>query len=161
MAIWLIDTLKQKNNGKFPLIDSNDVKGGFYQADSITERNSIPTERRKEGMFCWVSTLKIVYQLVGGIENSKKAVFSDSEIKSLLEKNKMLKKSVVIANRHQTSISIEPEFWNELVDIAKEKNLPINQLVTIIDKEKSVENLSSAIRLYVLNFLKSATRNLI
>ena len=52
MAIWLIDTLKQKNNGKFPLIDSNDVKGGFYQADSITERNSIPTERRKEGMFC-------------------------------------------------------------------------------------------------------------
>ena len=79
----------------------------------------------------------------------------------ILEKNKMLKKSVVIANRHQTSISIEPEFWNELVDIAKEKNLPINQLVTIIDKEKSVENLSSAIRLYVLNFLKSATRNLI
>lgn len=70
MAIWLIDTLKQKNNGKFPLIDSNDVKGGFYQTDSITERNSIPTERRKEGMFCWVSTLKIVYQLVGGIENS-------------------------------------------------------------------------------------------
>lgn len=70
MAIWLIDTLKQKNNGKFPLIDSNDVKGGFYQADSIAERNSIPTERRKEGMFCWVSTLKIVYQLVGGIENS-------------------------------------------------------------------------------------------
>ena len=70
MAIWLIDTLKQKNNGKFPLIDSNDVKGGFYQADSITERNSIPIERRKEGMFCWVSTLKIVYQLVGGIENS-------------------------------------------------------------------------------------------
>ena len=71
------------------------------------------------------------------------------------EKNKMLKKSVVIANRHQTSISNEPEFWNELVIIAKEKNLPINQLVTIIDKEKSVENLSSAIRLYVLNFLKS------
>ena len=70
MAIWLIDTLKQKNNGKFPLIDSNDVRGGFYQADSITERNSIPTERRKEGMFCWVSTLKIVYQLVDGIENS-------------------------------------------------------------------------------------------
>lgn len=71
------------------------------------------------------------------------------------EKNKMLKKSVVIANRHQTSISIEPEFWDELINIAEIKNLPINQLVTIIDKEKSVENLSSAIRLYVLKFLKS------
>lgn len=78
MAIWLIDTLKQKNNGKFPLIDSNDVRGGFYQADSITERNSIPTERRKEGMFCWVSTLKIVYQLVDGIENSNWTEFKSS-----------------------------------------------------------------------------------
>ena len=73
----------------------------------------------------------------------------------ILEKNKMLKKSVVIANRHQTSISIESEFWDELLNIAKIKKLPINQLVTEIDKEKSVENLSSAIRLYVLNFLKS------
>ena len=53
----------------------------------------------------------------------------------ILEKNKMLKKSVVIANRHQTSISIEPEFWNELVDIAKEKwhNIDCNVVPIVND----------------------------
>lgn len=66
----------------------------------------------------------------------------------------MLKKSVVIANRHDTSISIEEEFWDELVFIAKERNLSMNQLVTLIDNDRENDNLSSAIRLYVLKIVK-------
>lgn len=66
----------------------------------------------------------------------------------------MLKKSVVIAGRHETSISIEEEFFDELLFIAKEKGLSINQIVTQIDKERIEENLSSAVRLYVLRYLK-------
>lgn len=66
----------------------------------------------------------------------------------------MAKKSVVIAGRHETSISLEDEFYEELVTIAREKNLSINQLVTEIDEEREVENLSSAIRLYILKWLK-------
>ena len=66
----------------------------------------------------------------------------------------MAKKSVVIAGRHETSISLEDEFYEELVTIAREKNLSINQLVTEIDEEREVENLSSAIRLYILKYLK-------
>lgn len=66
----------------------------------------------------------------------------------------MAKKSVVIAGRHETSISLEDEFYEELVTIAREKNLSINQLVTEIDEEREVENLSSAIRLYILKCLK-------
>ena len=70
MAIEIISTLKQKNNGEFGLIDSNDIIGGFYQADTLDERNSIPFTRRKEGMFCWVgSNVNKVFQLVGGIAN--------------------------------------------------------------------------------------------
>ena len=70
MAIEIIGTLKQKNNGEFGLIDSNDVIGGFYQTDTLDERNSIPSTRRKEGMFCWVgSNVNKVFQLVGGITN--------------------------------------------------------------------------------------------
>lgn len=70
MAIEIISTLKQKNNGEFGLIDSNDIIGGFYQADTLDERNSIPFTRRKEGMFCWVgSNVNKVFQLVGGITN--------------------------------------------------------------------------------------------
>lgn len=69
MAIEIIDTLKQKNNGTFGLVDSNDIIGGFYQTDNITERNSIPSNRRKEGMFCWVKEEKKVFQLVDGLTN--------------------------------------------------------------------------------------------
>lgn len=66
----------------------------------------------------------------------------------------MLKKSVIIANRHETSISLEDEFFIELQTIAKEKNLSINQIVTLIDSEREVDNLSSAIRIYILKYLK-------
>ena len=65
----------------------------------------------------------------------------------------MLKKSVVIANRHSTSISLEPEFMEELA-IARQKGLSVNQLVTEIDSKREHENLSSAIRIYILNHLK-------
>lgn len=67
MAIEIIDTLSQKNNGLFPLVDSNDIRGGFYQVETISERDLIPSVRRKEGMLCAVKNR--LYQLVGGIDN--------------------------------------------------------------------------------------------
>ncbi len=69
----------------------------------------------------------------------------------------MLKKSVVIAGRHQTSISLEDEFYVELQRIATQKGLSINQLVTEIDRQRQHENLSSAIRIFILKFLKNDT----
>lgn len=78
MAIEIIDTLGQKNNGIFPLVDSNDVKGGYYQVDNIEERDSIPNIRRKVGMLCYVENDidgAIIYQLKGGIDNSCWEVF--------------------------------------------------------------------------------------
>lgn len=67
----------------------------------------------------------------------------------------MLKKSVLIAGQHSTSISLEEEFFAELKNIAAQKNLSLNQLVTLIDSERTTENLSSALRLYVLQFYKN------
>lgn len=67
----------------------------------------------------------------------------------------MLKRSIIIANRHATSVSLEEEFWTELKNIAQAQNISINQLITEIDKEKSTENLSSAIRIYILKSLSA------
>ncbi|MBP3346881.1 MAG: ribbon-helix-helix domain-containing protein [Alphaproteobacteria bacterium] len=69
----------------------------------------------------------------------------------------MKKLSVIIANRHSTSISLEPEFIEELRIIASKSNLTINELVTQIDSERQRENLSSAIRVYILKQLKKQT----
>ena len=67
----------------------------------------------------------------------------------------MLKKSVVIAGRHATSISLEPEFYAELTHIATLKKCSINYLITEIDNNRTgKENLSSAIRIYILKFIK-------
>ena len=66
----------------------------------------------------------------------------------------MLKRSVVIAGRHNTSITLEEEFMKELEDIAFQKKITINQLVTEIDSSRTSPNLSSAIRVYILNYLK-------
>ncbi len=65
----------------------------------------------------------------------------------------MRKISLIIANRHSTSICLEDEFYNELKKIAGEKNISINALVTEIDAAREHENLSSAIRVYILNSL--------
>lgn len=66
----------------------------------------------------------------------------------------MKKKSVIIAGRHQTSISLEDIFWQEFQNIATQKAISINQLVTEIDSKRETENLSSAIRIYILEYLK-------
>ena len=65
----------------------------------------------------------------------------------------MNKLSVIIAGRHQTSISLEAEFIGELKKIARENSMTINQLVTEIDSKREHENLSSAIRVYILKHL--------
>lgn len=75
---------------------------------------------------------------------------------STVLERKMLKKSVIIAGRHHTSISVEPEFYSELERIAKERNCSINALITQIDSEREENNnLSSAIRLFVLRSIKN------
>ena len=58
MSIELISDIKQANGGKFPLVDSNDIKGGLYSVDTESEMNSIPIVRLKDGMLCWVKELK-------------------------------------------------------------------------------------------------------
>lgn len=56
MAIELISEIVQKNGQPFPLIDANNIRGGFYQTNTIAERDAIPTARKKDGMLCFVKT---------------------------------------------------------------------------------------------------------
>ena len=63
------------------------------------------------------------------------------------------KHSVLVAG-HETSVSTENAFWDGLCRIARERNLSINDLVAEIDSGRS-GNLSSAIRLYVLQHSKN------
>lgn len=67
----------------------------------------------------------------------------------------MLRKRSVTISGHRTSISLEDEFWSELVHIAKQSGTSLNALIATIDDDRET-NLSSAIRLFVLAKLKAA-----
>ena len=67
----------------------------------------------------------------------------------------MKKISVLIANRHTTSISLEEEFIDALKQIAKAQKKSINDLITEIDAQRSNQNLSSAVRVYVLKTIQA------
>ncbi len=62
----------------------------------------------------------------------------------------VIKHSVLIAG-HRTSVSLEAAFWDGLGVIAGERGFSLNRLVTEIDSQRT-GNLSSAIRVYVLNY---------
>jgi len=70
--------------------------------------------------------------------------------------NKLKKRSIRISG-HDTSITLEDEFWQALCDIGKAQSKSINQLVCEIDKTRE-GNLSSALRLYVLADLKEKVK---
>ena len=55
---------------------------------------------------------------------------------------------------HATSISLEDEFWETLKEISVEKTQSIQELIEQIDLTRT-SNLSSAVRLFVLNHLKN------
>ena len=66
-------------------------------------------------------------------------------------KSPIVKRSIVIAG-HKTSVSLEDAFWEGLKEIAVERHMSLSDLVAAIDSERQHGNLSSAIRLFVLDF---------
>lgn len=66
----------------------------------------------------------------------------------------VVKRSIVLAG-HKTSVSLEDAFWNALKEIAGSYNVTLSQLVATIDSQRQHGNLSSAIRLFVLDFYRS------
>ncbi len=68
-----------------------------------------------------------------------------------------MKKISVSLSGHQTSISLEPEFISELQRIAKIKNTSVSSIISSIDKSRGQNtNLSSAIRVWILNTIKNS-----
>jgi predicted DNA-binding ribbon-helix-helix protein len=69
-------------------------------------------------------------------------------------KSRIVKRSIVV-NGHKTSVSLEDEFWSALKVIAGRRLMNLSDLVTAIDGQRQHGNLSSAIRLFVLDFYRS------
>jgi predicted DNA-binding ribbon-helix-helix protein len=65
----------------------------------------------------------------------------------------VIKRSIVIAG-HKTSVSLEDAFWKGLKEIATTRDMTLSDLVATIDTDRRHGNLSSAIRLFVLEYYR-------
>jgi predicted DNA-binding ribbon-helix-helix protein len=66
----------------------------------------------------------------------------------------VLKRSVVVANL-KTSVSLEDAFWSALKEIAVLREVNLSSLITSISDEHRQGNLSSSIRLFILDFYRA------
>ncbi len=66
----------------------------------------------------------------------------------------VVKRSVIVSGQ-KTSVSLEDAFWSSLKDIATRQGLSLSQQLAIIDAHRHTGNLSSAIRLYVLDYFRT------
>jgi predicted DNA-binding ribbon-helix-helix protein len=65
----------------------------------------------------------------------------------------IVKRSIAIAG-HRTSVSLEEPFWRALRDIAEGRKLSVQALIARIDAGRGAQNLSSAIRVFVLDTVR-------
>ena len=72
-------------------------------------------------------------------------------------KSPVLKRSIVVAG-HKTSVSLEDGFWTGLREIAALRGMSLSELIATIDSGRHHGNLSSAIRLFVLDHYRDWTR---
>jgi predicted DNA-binding ribbon-helix-helix protein len=66
----------------------------------------------------------------------------------------IVKRSIVIAG-HKTSVTLEDGFWKALKEIANARRMTLSKLVALIDSERKHANLSSAVRVFVLDHYRA------
>ena len=71
-----------------------------------------------------------------------------------MKKSPVVKRSIVVGG-HKTSVSLEEAFWNGMKEISGLRNMTLSELVGEIDSNRQQGNLSSAIRLFVLDHFKN------
>jgi predicted DNA-binding ribbon-helix-helix protein len=74
---------------------------------------------------------------------------------SKLMKSTVTKRSVVI-DGHKTSVSLEEPFWNAVREITQARAITVSALLHEIDSNRTDANLSSAVRVFVLDHVRQS-----
>jgi predicted DNA-binding ribbon-helix-helix protein len=64
-------------------------------------------------------------------------------------------RNVVVAG-HRTSVRLEPLMWDALREIARRRDVSVNDLVTEIDEHRGAPSLTAAIRVYIVGYYRTA-----
>lgn len=66
--------------------------------------------------------------------------------------------NVVVGGR-RTTVRLEPMMWGALNDIARQRQVTVNELVTEIDQRRTASGLTGGIRVYIVEFYRAAALN--
>jgi predicted DNA-binding ribbon-helix-helix protein len=69
--------------------------------------------------------------------------------------NSTVKKRSIVVDGHRTSVSLEDDFWACLRQIARERATTLSKLIGVLDAERNGGNLSSTIRVFVLDHYRN------
>jgi predicted DNA-binding ribbon-helix-helix protein len=75
-------------------------------------------------------------------------------------KSRVVKRSIMISG-HKTSVSLEDEFWRGLKEIARGRGLTLAELGSAIDSQRQSGNLSSNLRLFVLEHYRNRVHSVL
>jgi predicted DNA-binding ribbon-helix-helix protein len=73
--------------------------------------------------------------------------------------NSTVKKRSIVVDSHRTSVSLEDVFWACLRQIASERATTLSKLIGVLDSERNGGNLSSTIRVFVLNHYRNSVES--
>ena len=62
----------------------------------------------------------------------------------------------IVVDGHRTSVRLEPDMWSALEDIVHRERTTLNRLCSLIERRRSQSSLTAAIRVYVLNYFRTA-----
>lgn len=70
-------------------------------------------------------------------------------------KSSLVIRNVIVGGR-RTSVRLEPTMWDALTEIARHQRRTLRQIVTEIERDRTASSLTAAIRVYIVQFYRSA-----
>src|SRR5262245_27318483 len=94
-----------------------------------------------------------------GCDGSVRQELAEAGMKSAYMVKSLIRKQTIVFRGKKTTVSCENAFWNALKEIASKRVIRLSDLVAEIDERRRHDNLSSAVRLFVLDYYQRLRKN--
>ena len=74
--------------------------------------------------------------------------------------NTSIERRNVFVRGHRTSLSLMPEMWSSLIEIARREEIAVDELVETIDEERGEGSLTAAVRVFCLAYWRDLSETL-
>lgn len=156
----VVDTSKLQSLGWHPPVKTFDGLRHMLSAESgegLSEKSHPCASRKEVGPSNPRLRRRFRRQLSAAPNHCIVLLLDRWPTKDLLMKSSIVKRSIVI-DGHKTSVSLEDAFWSGLKEIAHAQCVTLSKMVAEIDETRQHSNLSSAIRLFVLDRMRAPLR---